>query len=478
MTKKLFIFNISVFLLFALLSSCVAPLQGRLKENGVMPANYNNQKSDTVNSAMLNWREFFTDPFLRNLIDTALKNNQELNIVNEEINILRNETLLAKGQYLPFVGLHAGSGLEKSARYTRHGALEANTPITPGKKFPEPLPDFFIAANASWEIDIWNKLRNSKKSAVNKYLASVEGKKFLVTNLVSEIANAYYELMALDRQLVILDQNIAIQQNALQIVKLEKESAKVTELAVKKFEAELLKNQSSRNFLLQQITETENTLNFLTARYPQKVERNIQSINDVIPTIVQQGVPSQLLSNRADIMRAEKELAVAKLDVKVAKAGFYPSLVANAALGYQAYNAAFLLQSPVSVLYTLAGDMVAPLINRKAIKANYYSAGSKQIQAVHNYERTVLKAYIEVANQLSNITNISNSYDLKAGQVEALTASIEISTGLFKSARADYMEVLMTQRDALEAKFELVETKMLRMKAQVALYKALGGGWR
>jgi outer membrane protein TolC len=128
-------------------------------------------------------------------------------------------------------------------------------------------------------------------------------------------------------------------------------------------------------------------------------------------------------------------------------------------------------------LYNIAGGLVAPLINRNAIKANYYSANSKQIQAVYNYERTVLRAHIEVVNQLSNISNLKKSYDLKEKQVQALTQSIEISTGLFKSARADYMEVLLTQRDALESKFELIETKMLQMNARVNIYRALGGGW-
>jgi hypothetical protein len=129
-------------------------------------------------------------------------------------------------------------------------------------------------------------------------------------------------------------------------------------------------------------------------------------------------------------------------------------------------------------MYNLAGDLVAPLINRNAIKANFYSANARQIQAVYNYERAILRAHIEVVNQLSNIGNLKKSYDLKNKQVDALTKSIDISNNLFKSARADYMEVLLTQRDALEAKFELIETKKQEMNAMVNIYRALGGGWR
>lgn len=126
----------------------------------------------------------------------------------------------------------------------------------------------------------------------------------------------------------------------------------------------------------------------------------------------------------------------------------------------------------------MGGDLIAPLINRNAIKATYKNANNKQIQAVYNYERTILNAYVEVVNQLSNVSNLEKSYDLKTQQVQALYESIEISNTLFKSARADYMEVLMTQREALESRFELIETKVEQMNAKVKIYRALGGGWQ
>ncbi len=127
------------------------------------------------------------------------------------------------------------------------------------------------------------------------------------------------------------------------------------------------------------------------------------------------------------LKQAELELAAAKLDVKVAKANFYPSLGITAGVGLQAFNPSYLIKTPESMLYSLAGDLAAPLINRNAIKATYYSANAKQIQAVYNYERTILNAYIEVANQLSKISNLEKSYDLKAQEVQALTESIDIS---------------------------------------------------
>jgi NodT family efflux transporter outer membrane factor (OMF) lipoprotein len=343
---------------------------------------------------------------------------------------------------------------------------------------PEPLPDYMLAAQATWEIDIWKKLRNAKKAAVSRYLSSVEGKNFVVTNLVAEVANSYYELLALDNQLDIVKKNIDIQNNALQIVKLQKDATRVTELAVRKFEAEVLKTRSLQYDIQQRITETENRLNFLLARFPQPIARNSKEFEHLLPQNIHAGIPSQLLSNRPDIKQAEQGMAAAKLDVKVAKARFYPSIGISASVGYQAFNPSYLLKSPESILYSLAGDLMAPLINRNAIKATYYSANAKQVQSVYNYERTILNAYIEVANQLAKINNLEKSYDLRSKQVQALNQSINISNDLFKSARADYMEVLMTQRDALESKFELIETKKQQMNALVNIYHALGGGWK
>lgn len=446
------------------------------QENKTVPVGFKDSK-DSTNTAKIKWREYFTDTNLTALIDTALRNNQELNIVLQEINIAQNEVRVRKGEYLPFMNLQAAAGVEKTPRYTRSGAVDANTEIAPGKEFPDPLPDFLLAANFSWQVDIWKKLRNAKKSATLRYLATTEGKNFLVTHLIAEIAGSYYELMALDNQLEILRRNIEIQQDALEIVKLQKQAAKVTELAVRRFEAEVLKNQSRQYRIIQQIIETENRINFLVGRFPQPITRNSSTFIDLVPTPISAGIPSQLLQNRPDIRQAELELAATKLDVKSAKANFYPQLDITATAGFEAFNASYLISKPESMMYNIVGGLMQPLVNRNAIKAMYFSANARQVQAAYNYERTILNAYIEVVNQLANINNMKSSYDLRSQQVLALTQSIDISTRLFKSARADYMEVLLTQRDALESKFELIETKMQQMHAVINIYQALGGGW-
>ncbi|MFH1300875.1 MAG: TolC family protein, partial [Planctomycetota bacterium] len=188
------------------------------------------------------------------------------------------------------------------------------------------------------------------------------------------------------------------------------------------------------------------------------------------------GVPSQMLENRPDIRQAEAELQAAGLEVKVARARFYPSLVLNAGVGYEAFNPRYLFLTPESLIYNAAGELVAPLINRRAIKADYLSANAKQLQAVYTYQRTVLNAFTEVVNRINKVENYARSVEIKMQQLEALESSVDVASKLFQNARADYVDVLLAQRDLQDAKMVLIETKQQQLAAVVNTYQALGGG--
>ncbi|MBC7568400.1 MAG: efflux transporter outer membrane subunit [Spirosoma sp.] len=467
----------SVLVLSLLNSACSIPRIALRSENKSVPASYAGSQ-DTTNTGQINARDYFTDPYLYALIDTALYNNQELNITKQEIQIANNEILARQGAYMPTVNVGGGAGVEKVSRYTSKGAADEITDIKPGLQTPAVLPNAYLGAFASWEVDIWHKLRNARKSAVATYLGSIEGRNFTVTNIVSEIANNYYELLTLDTQLDIIQRNLVILNNALSIVRQEKEAAKVTELAVRRFEAEVLKTKSLQYDIQQNIVEKENRINFLVGRFPQRVQRDSQIFNNLVPNTMLAGVPSQLLVNRPDIRQAERNLEAANLDVGVARANFLPSLNITGSVGLMAFNPIYLFNAPQSLMASLLGDLTGPWINRRGITALYRTASARQIQAVYNYERTVLNAHIEVANQLAYINNMAGKYTTKSSQVDALVQSTSISLKLFASARADYMEVLLTQRDVLEARMELAETKMRQLHATVNTYRALGGGWR
>jgi len=479
---------VGITLLISLLTACGPAVKLKQPETA-LPESYMSPGSSLVKAedqlsgadksqGSLDFTKFFKDQELIQLISEALENNQELNIFQQELKIARNEISARQGAYLPFVDYGGMSGFDKSARYTRFGALEANTQIKRGTDFPEPLGNYALGFRATWELDIWRKLRNQKDAAVARYLSTVNGRNFVITNLVAEIASAYYELKALDNQLQIVNDNVQIQQRALDTVRLEKQGARVTELAVLRFEAQVLRTESLKYAIQQRIVQTENRINFLAGRFPRAVARSKDRFLDFKPWSFEAGVPGHLLESRADIRQAELALTAAGLDVKSAKAAFYPSLNITGEVGYEAFRVSKLFTSPESFLYNLAAGLTGPLINRRAITADLKNANAKQVQAAWRYEQAILNGFIESATQLSNLSNLASNVDFRTKQVDTLTRSIDIASTLFTSARADYSEVLLTQREAIEAKFELVETKIEQVIALVNLYRSLGGGWQ
>lgn len=457
------------------ISSCNVSKNIEIKNSILLPNEYSmNSTSIAIDS--LSWRDFFQDSLLCGLIDSALVHNQELNIIRQEIELAKNEIKSRKGEYLPFVGLRAASGFEKEGEYTKNGAVEQQLFIKDTQRFPEPLGDFGINATASWELDIWKKLRNAKTASFERYLASIEGQHFAKTNLIAEIAEKYYELIALDNFQNIIQQNISIQQNALSIISQQKTAGKVSQLAVNRFEAQLLNTTNLAFEIQQKIVETENKLAFLSGTASNNIKRQSNSFEQIEITTYDAGIPSELLTSRPDIRQAEHELVASKLDIKVARANFYPSFSIKANLGFQAFNPAFIVQ-PQSLMYNVAGDLLAPIINRNAIKAAYSNAQAKNIQSLYNYERVILNGYLDVLNHLNKIHNYNQSLDVKEKEVNILNESVAIANNLFNSARADYNEVLLTQREALNAKLEWIEIKLNALQGKVGLYRAVGGGW-
>ena len=455
---------------------CKIPASIQQVNTRPIPVTYNHL-TDSGSTASIKWSQYFVDKYLVALIDTAIKNNLEVLVTMQEIEIAKNRVQAAKGRLMPLVSAGLGVGVEKVGLYTSQGAGDASADITPGNKVPEILGDQKLGFQASWEVDIWGKLHQLKKSAFNRYLSSVEVKNYVVTNLVAEVAHTYYELLALDNQLQIIRETIQLQKNALEIVKVQKQASVVNELAIKKFEADVFNSQGFEYELLQKITASENTMNFLLGRYPQKISRANSNFIDQIPMQIKLGIPAELLAMRPDIKQAEFEMEAAKCDVAAAKAEFYPSLGVSSGIGFRAFKPSYLFNAPQSLAYSLLGDVAGPLVNRNAIKAEFKNANALQIEAMYNYQKAILNGYIEVATELSNINNLDQFYQQKVKQVGALTNSIDISNDLFKSAKANYLEVLMTQRDALEAKLELVDAKKKQFSAVTNIYKALGGGW-
>ncbi len=460
-------------LLVAMATGCIAKPPKRVVHvpNLVVPDSFAGL-SDTRSAGLIPWRDFFKDAHLVALVDAALQHNQELNIAIQETVVANAEIMARRGEYLPKVGFGAGTGVERVGAFTSQGKSDERSGIAAN------LQKYEFGLYSSWEIDVWGRLRNLANAASRRYLASIEGRNFMVTRLVAEIASSYYELLALDRQLKVVTDNIALQERALDLAQAQFQAGRATSAAPARFEANLRAMQSSLYTIQQRIVETQNQLNFLAGRFPQPIDRANTNFLDNQPAALAVGVPAELLANRPDVRQAELELKAAGLDVDAARKAFYPSLGIESVIGYQSFDATKLVNTPDSLLFEILGKAFTPLLNRKGISADYISANSREMQAVLHYERAVLNAFVEVSNRVSLTRNLSEGYRLKQQQVDRLSQAVDISTELFNLNRADYLEVLTARRELLEAQQELVEMKQRQMVATVTLYQGLGGGWR
>nr|MBP7471367.1 efflux transporter outer membrane subunit [Prevotella sp.] len=422
------------------------------------------------------WKQFFTDENLVALIDTALTNNQDLKITLQQIAMAKNNILYMDGQLMPTVSVGAGIGVSKAGRYTSEGAGNATTEIEPGKSMPDPLMDYQLGVGVDWEVNLWHKLSLGKQAAVEHYLATVEGRNTVLSSLISQVACNYYHLLALDNKSDLIKQYIDLQKKAVEIAKIQKSADADTELAVEKFEAELSKAGSEEYTIRQEITECENNLNLLLGRYPTTIKRDKTTfLSDSLQNVVT-GIPSELLQNRPDIRQAEHELSAAKCNVNAARKEFLPSLKISASLGLEAFNPTYLTRLPKSLAFSVLGGITGPLINRKAIQANFQTADVQQIEALYEYDKTLLTAYSEVCSLMSEIKNLNQYYQLKTDEANQLDRAVNIANQLYLNGRCTYLDVLMDERDDLDAKMELLEAKERQLSGVVDVYRSVGGG--
>jgi multidrug efflux system outer membrane protein len=421
------------------------------------------------------WRKHFTDPKLQALTEQALKNNLDLKIAIQRIEMAKAQITAARGMLAPKVSGVAGAGIQRFGLYTMDGAGNSTTPIYDGRIVPRDVQDYTVGLQTSWEIDLWGKLRSKKASATARLLASVEGRNLVQTHLIADLATAYYEVLALDAEITNIDETIKIQRDALETVQTQKKAGSANELAVQQFEALLFNLQGMRLDTQQRIVEQEGVICTLLGDPQRPIARNRASLmNSTLPQL-SSSVPADMLKNRPDIRRAEFELVATKADVKAAKAAFLPSVSINGVLGLQAFQSNVLLNIH-SATYSALGGLVAPLINRKAIQAEFDHANASQLEALSTYQQSIVNGYVEVHNQMAFIRILKDLQTLKTKEVHLLIESVATATDLFRTRRATYIEVLNAQQNALKARLQLIGVTKRQFQVQANLYRALGGG--
>lgn len=421
------------------------------------------------------WRKHFTDPALGTLVDAALSGNNDLRVAWQRVQAARAQVTATRGQLAPTVAALAGGGLTKFGDYTMDGAGNKGTNIYGTQTIPRDLPDFAVGLQAAWEVDIWGKLRSQKAAAVSRVLATEEGRRFVILKLVTDLAEHYYELVALDSSIRILDDTLSLQENALTAVQAQKEAGAANALAIEQFEARLQNLRGMKLEARQEIIAHEAAVRLLLGDSSREIRRTRTPITQMRGPRLSRQVPADLLVKRPDVRQAEHELTAAKADVKAARLAFLPSVNITGTLGLQAFRSDLLFNSH-SAAYSAAAGLVAPLINRAAIKAEFQKASAGELEALASYQQSIVNAYVEVHNQQARIRLLEQLHDVKSRQVDLLAQSISTSSDLFANRRATYLDVLNAQQTALDGRLQLVDVAKRQFQSQVALYKALGGG--
>jgi multidrug efflux system outer membrane protein len=462
-------------------SSCKVQQPLRLPSAKEVPSTFA-QQTDTASIGSIPLKVFFKDPPLQQLIDSALQHNFDLQIALQRINTARAALVAAKHAWLPSLDISASAGVDKYADYTLNGVGNFDTNLSPNidknQRIPTPTPEYFLGLRSSWEIDLWGKLKQRKKAAYARLLASEKGRQLVTTLLVSQVASMYYELIALDNELSIIHKNIALQQKAVATIQIQKAGGRATELAVQQFTAQLLSTQSMAYNIRQQIVHTESQLNRLLGRFQQPIVRTGNIFEQPLPVDIKTGIPAAMLLHRPDIQQAELELMAAKSDVQAARKAFLPSLNITPYAGFNAFNASLLFQSPSSIAYGIVGGLTAPIFNKQLLNTQYKQAGAAAIASFYEYQKTIVNSFQEVITALNQVDNQQAINKLKEQEVTVLQQAVATSQDLYMAGYANYLEVITAQKSVLEAELALTMTRKQIFQGTIELYRALEGGWK
>jgi outer membrane protein, multidrug efflux system len=434
---------------------------------------------DSASYGELDWRIHFQDTVLQSLIKEGLQSNLEIKKAIQRVEMSKAGLRYAKGLSLPFVVGTGSAGIRRFSLYSMDGVGNFDTNYSPNinsdQTMSRDLPDFLVGFQANWEIDVWGKLKNKKRAALSRYLGSIEGNNWLITNIVSDVAFLYYELLAVEREISILNETNSLQERGLEVIRLQKEAGSVSELAVNQFESQYFNFLGLTQDAFRRKNEIENQLNILLGRYPEQIRTDSSLFDQEIEFSIPVGNPALVLSQRADIRQAELELLASKADLNAARAAFYPSLNIQGMLGFQSFNAAF-FAVPESFTYQVFGSLLAPLLNRSAIKVDLEFTRASQQEAFFDYQQTLIRAYTEVFQQTFVIDNLQKLVEVKEKELDALQRAAYNADQLFSTGRANYLEVILVRKSMLQSQFELLQARKEQLQANVNLYRSLGGG--
>ena len=411
--------------------------------------------ADTASFGNLPWREVFTDPQLQSLIETGLANNT--NLLNAALNVkmVEDQLMIAKLAFVP------------GFTFSPQGTVSSWDGNKASKTYSLPV-------TASWSVDLFGNLLNVKRSAQMALLATKDYQQVVQTKVISNIANMYYTLLMLDKQLQVVNDMSKLVEETWNIMKIQKELGRVKETSVQSAEANLYSVQAQAADLKRQIRETENSLSLLLGQQAQTIKRGTFE-GQSLPSKFSTGIGLQLLNNRPDVHYAEMSLAQCFYDVNTARSKFYPNITISGTGAFTNSGGGGIV-NPGKWLLSAVGSLTQPIFAHGQIIAGLKVAKAKQEQAYNTWQNAVLSAGSEVSNALVLYNSSDEKSKLEEKQVESLKKNVEYNKMLFNDGSATYLEVITAQQSLLNAELSKVADDFYKMQAVVNLYYALGGG--
>ena len=402
----------------------------------------------------LPWRDVFTDPNLQAIIEKALTNNPDLLNAALNIDIAEQQLRASKLAFLPSVVFAPNGSISHFGTHT--SSTQAYTlPVT-----------------ASWDVDLFGKLRSQKKAAQMALIQSRDYKVAVQTNLICNVANLYYTLLMLDRQKQIVDDMSGLTKNTWDMMKLQMEFGRARSTSVQSAEAAYYSVQTQGADIKRQIRETENTLSLLLGEPAQSIARGSLE-NQSLPTNFSGGIGVQLLSNRADVHANEMALAQCFYNIQEARSRFYPALNISPTGAWTNSNG---LVNPGKLLLSVVGSLTQPIFMRGQLKAGLRVAEDRYKQAYNTWQNSILKAGAEVSNALVAYNSADEKNKLQQQQIDVLKQNVDHTQMLYAQSSSSYLEVITAQQSLLNAEISQVQEQFTKLQAIVNLYNALGGG--
>lgn len=449
-------------LLLLSLASCRVSQQYQKPELNTEALYRDNTGTDTSNIAALPFKKMFSDTVLSGLITEGLKQNIDLKIAYQRIVAAEAGFRQSRSAFLPDLNGNASIKQSKLAFPQGFGLINSST-------------QYDLGLAASWEADIWGKLKSAKRGALAALLQTEEARKAVQTQLIADIAGRYFTLLAMDQQLSILEQTLSNRKTDVHTMKSLKAANIVTGAAEVQSEASMYAAEVAIPKLKKQIREVENALNALIAKPSAPISRT--SLNDQqLPADLKAGVPARLLQNRPDVKQAEYAFVAAFENTNVARKLFYPSITLTAAGGFTSFSLRDWL-TPDGLFGNIAAGIAQPIFNKGVNKARLTTAKAMQQEAALNFQKSLLTAGEEVSNALFAYQTALTQQSIRVKQLRALQKSVDFTRKLLRySSATNYTDVLSSEQNLLAAQLEDVDDKLQQWQAVIALYRALGGG--